>query len=77
MFKREILFLGSVVSEERYKPDQSKIAPVLPLKETLPKTISDVRKLMGFLNCYRRQGQQSLPKSWGDGAGQLMWKHSL
>ena len=30
------------------------IKPVLSLKESSPKTVNEVRKLMGFLNCYRR-----------------------
>jgi hypothetical protein len=34
--------------------DPSTVAPVLRLKETLPTTVKDVRKLMGFLIYYRR-----------------------
>jgi hypothetical protein len=54
MFKREVLFLGGIVSAEGYTLDPSTVSPVLRLKETLPKTVKDVRKLMGFLNYYRR-----------------------
>ena len=55
MFKREVLFLGRIVSAEGgYTLDPSTVAPVLRLKETLPKKVKDVRKLMGFLNYYRR-----------------------
>lgn len=54
LFKREVVFLGRVVSEEGYKLDPSNIKPVLALKESPPKTINEVRKLMGFLNYYRR-----------------------
>ena len=54
MFKKEVVFLGRVVSEEGYKLDPSTIAPILRQKETLPKTVNEVGKLMGFLNYYRR-----------------------
>ena len=54
MFKREVLFLGRIVSEEGYKLDPSTVSPILRMKETPPKTVNEVRKLMGFLNYYRR-----------------------
>ena len=52
LFKREVTFLGCVVSEEGYKLDPSSIKPVLALKNSPPKTVNEVRKLMGFLNYY-------------------------
>ena len=54
LFQREVLFLGRVVSKEGYRLDPSSIEPGLHLKETAPKTVNDVRKVMGFLNHYRR-----------------------
>jgi hypothetical protein len=75
MFKREVLFLGRIVSAEGYTLDPSTVAPVLRLKETLPKTVKDVRKLMGFLNYYIRYIENfssiaksiyDLLKSYGD-----------
>ena len=54
MFKKEVVFLGRVVSEEGYKLDPSTIASILRLKETPPKTVNEIRKLMGFLNYYCR-----------------------
>ena len=54
MFKREVLFLGRIVSEEGYKLDPSTVAPILRMKGTPPKTVNEVRKLMGFLNYYQR-----------------------
>ena len=54
VFKKEVVFLGRVVSKEGYKLDPSTIAPILRLKETPPKTVNEVRKLMGSLNYYRR-----------------------
>ncbi|KAK3700933.1 hypothetical protein QZH41_000337 [Actinostola sp. cb2023] len=54
LFKKEVKFLGRIVSEEGYKVDQANIEAVLLLKNRAPKTVGDVRKLMGFLNYYRR-----------------------
>ena len=54
LLKKEVVFLGRVVFEEGYKLDPSSIKPVLSLKESSPKTVNEVRKLMGFLNYYRR-----------------------
>ena len=53
MFKREVVFLGRVVSAQGYKLDPSTMAPILRLKDTPPKTVNEVRKLMGSLNYYR------------------------
>jgi hypothetical protein len=46
MFKREVVFLGRVVSGEGYKLDPSTTAPILRLKDNPPKTVNEVRKLM-------------------------------
>ena len=54
MFRREVVFLGRVVSAEGYKLDPSTMAPILRLKDKPPATVNEVRKLMGFLNYYRR-----------------------
>ena len=54
LFKGEVVFLGRVVSEEGYKVDPSSIKSALSLKESFPKTVNEVRKLMGFLNYYCR-----------------------
>ena len=54
LFKRKVKFLGRVVSEEGYALDPSSIKTVLALKDSPPKTVNEVRKLMGFLNYYRR-----------------------
>ena len=54
LFRRKVKFLGRVVSEEGYTLDLSSIKPVLALKDSPPKTVNEVRKLMGFLNYYCR-----------------------
>ena len=47
MFKKEVTFLERVVFKDGYRLDPSTIAPILRLKETLPQTVNEVRKLMG------------------------------
>ena len=42
------------MSDEGYKLDPSSIKPVLALQDSPPKTVNEARKLMGFLNYYRR-----------------------
>ena len=54
MFKKEVIFLGRVVSKDGYQLDPSTIASLSRLKETPPQTVNEVRKLMGFLNYYHR-----------------------
>lgn len=54
LLNRKVKFLGRVVSEEGYTLDPSSIKSVLALKDSPPKTVNEVRKLMGFLNYYRR-----------------------
>jgi len=54
LFKREVTFLGRVVSEKGYMLDPASVKPLLALKDSPPKTVNEVRKLMGFLNYYHR-----------------------
>ena len=54
LFKQEVTFLGRIVSKQGYKLDPSNIEPVLNLKKTSPRTVGDVRKLIGLLSYYRR-----------------------
>ena len=54
VFRKEVKFLGRVVSSEGYKLDMDSINPVLNLQNTTPKTVGDIRKLVGLLGYYRR-----------------------
>ena len=51
-FKKEVIYLGHVVSEEGIKTDPEKIRV---LKDwPVPKSVKDVRKFLGFTGYYRR-----------------------
>ena len=54
LFKREVTFLGRIVSAEGYKLDPSTTEPVENLKKTPRRTVGEVRKLVGLLSYYRR-----------------------
>ena len=54
LFKREVHCLGRIVSEQGYKMDPSNIQAVLSLREKQPRTVGEVRQLLGLLGYYRR-----------------------
>lgn len=54
MFKREVRFLGRIVSGDGFRRDPESVKAVEKLKETLPKTVGKVRQLAGILSYYRR-----------------------
>ena len=54
LFRREVCFLGRIVSKDGYRVDPSGITAVTSLAEKQPKTVGEVRQLMGFLSYYRR-----------------------
>ena len=54
LFRREVCFQGRIVSKDGYRMDPSGITAVTSLAEKQPKTVEEVRQLMGFLSCYRR-----------------------
>ena len=54
LFKREVRFLGRIVSGDVYRMDPESVKAVEKLKETLPKTVGEVRQQAGILSYYRR-----------------------
>ena len=54
LFKREVRFRGRIVSGDGYRMDPESVRAVEKLKETLPKTVGEVRQLAGILSYYRR-----------------------
>ena len=54
LFRKEVSFLGRVVSADGYKLDPSGIAPVLNLAKNPPKTVGEVRQIIGLLGYYHK-----------------------
>ena len=54
LFRKEVSLLGRVVSADGYKLDPTSIAPVLNLAKNPPKTVGEVRQIIGLLEYYRK-----------------------
>ena len=54
MFKKEVNFLGRIVSAEGYRLDPTSTKPILELQKCTPVNVGDVRKLLDLLGYYRR-----------------------
>ena len=54
LFKREVNYLGQIVSASGYRLDPANVEAVLSLKKSNPSTVGEVRKLLGLLGYYRR-----------------------
>ena len=54
LFRKQVTYLGRSVSSEGYKMDPSNIAAVAALKDLGPRTVGEVRRLLGLLSYYRR-----------------------
>uniref|UniRef100_A0A3B3IJJ6 Gypsy retrotransposon integrase-like protein 1 n=2 Tax=Oryzias latipes TaxID=8090 RepID=A0A3B3IJJ6_ORYLA len=53
IFRDRVKFLGKIVTKDGYCMDPAEVAPVLALKDRKPKTVGDLRKMLGFLSYYR------------------------
>ena len=49
MFRKEVNFVGRIISPEGYKLDHESIKPILHMQKSTPKTVGDVRCLPGLL----------------------------
>ena len=54
LFRNQVKYLGHIVSREGYKADTSNTHALTILKEQQPKTVGDVRRVLGLLNYYRK-----------------------
>ena len=54
LFRKEVSFLGRVVSADGYKLDPLSIAPVLNFAKNPPKMVGEVRQMTGLLGYYRK-----------------------
>ena len=53
-FKKEVRYLGNLVSESGYCMDKADVSAVAALKDRSVNTVGDVRQLVGFLGYYRK-----------------------
>lgn len=53
LFRNEVRYVGRLVSEEGVKIDPKDLEAVQALKSKTPKTVGDIRQLLGFLSYYR------------------------
>ncbi len=87
LFKKEVRYLGRIVSAEGSRINPSYTAAVTALKEQAPSTVGELRKILGLLSYYRQYIKDffriasplyDLLKSNTEGAGpQRKWKHKV
>ena len=53
LFRKEVRYVGRLVSAEGVKMDPKDLEAVWALKHKTPQTVGDVRQLLGFLSYYR------------------------
>lgn len=53
LFRKEVRYVGRLVSAEGVKMDPKDLEAVRALKDKTPQTVGDVRQLLGFLSYYR------------------------
>ena len=54
MFRKQVQFMGRVVTEQGYTLDPKSIEAVTSLRSQTPRTVGDVRKLLDFLSYFWR-----------------------
>ena len=58
LFKREVNYLGQIVSVAGYRLDHSDVEADRTVKDDKPSTVKEVRRLLGLLGYYRRYIQK-------------------
>ena len=53
-FKRQVTFLGRIISKQGYTIDPVNTKAISCLKESPPETVGEIRKVVGLLGYYRR-----------------------
>ena len=53
-FQREVRYLGRIVNQSGHSNDPETTKAVMSLRESMPETVGEVRKLTGLLSYYRR-----------------------
>ena len=53
LFKQKVSFLGRVISQDGYRIDPKATSGVTAMKNLRPRTIGEVRRLLGLVGVYR------------------------
>ena len=54
LFKRQIKYLGRIIDKDGYRMDTSNLDAITKFKNDRPKTVGELRRLMGLLGQFRR-----------------------
>ena len=54
LFKKRVKYLGHIVSNDGYQIDTSNVRALNVLRQCNPKTVGEVRRILGLLNYYRK-----------------------
>ena len=54
LFQDNVRYLGRIISAEGYKPDPKETEALQKLKQNTPRTVGELRKLLGLTGYYRR-----------------------
>ena len=54
LFKNCVKYLGHIISHDGYQIDTSNVRAINALRQSNPKTVGEVRRLIGLLNYYRK-----------------------
>ena len=57
LFRSEVKYLGRIVSNDGYRMDEESVEAVRKLKDIAPKTVGEVRHILGLLGYHRRHIQ--------------------
>ena len=53
LFRREVRYVGRLVSADGVRIDPKDLEAVVSLKTNTPQTVGDIRRILGFLSYYR------------------------
>ena len=53
LFKNEVRYLGRIVSEQGYQIDPAETSVIENMKQLIPKTVGELRRILGFAGYYR------------------------
>ena len=54
LFKQEVKYLGKIISKDGYRPDPKDIVAVEALRNKKPKTVGEVRQVLGLIGYHRK-----------------------